>query len=278
MGKTTRRPKRRETKEKSTITFYHFTRPKYLWLICQNGVRKGDIVISASTGFNAVWLTTDPDPMNFNVGGHPSTLEKRLGRIQLEVPKNDPRLKKWSNVAAIYKVDPAIYQSLNLTGGNSAHSWWVYRGKLTHEDFITSYSLWNNRTKQYDQFTTPGDLYQSLTKKGGPVSAVDLLFTQTYPEPETSWPRLRDISGTCSNPACQAPDPGNPNMYECSKCQKIQYCSSHCQKQHWKEHKKLCFDMTNPEDLTKFLDTGTAPFFYEEKEGVNAPNHYVFHK
>ena len=68
---------KKKAQEKSTITFYHFTRPQTVPIILEHGLRRGDVAISRCRGFNAVWLTTDPDPMKLVIGNDPSTFEKR---------------------------------------------------------------------------------------------------------------------------------------------------------------------------------------------------------
>jgi len=55
---------------------------------------------------------------------------------------------------------------------------------------------------------------------------------KTYEEMTVSKPILK-----CGNPSCNY---RYPSMMKCSVCKKEHYCSSECQKIHWKTHKKVC--------------------------------------
>ena len=44
------------------MDYYHFTAREYLPRIAQEGLRKGEVPLTAKLVRNGVWLTTDPDP------------------------------------------------------------------------------------------------------------------------------------------------------------------------------------------------------------------------
>jgi MYND finger len=45
----------------------------------------------------------------------------------------------------------------------------------------------------------------------------------------------------CANLSCTKHETKCKEFYRCSRCKRVSYCSSTCQRQHWKKHKKNCF-------------------------------------
>ncbi|TEB19801.1 hypothetical protein FA13DRAFT_1575775, partial [Coprinellus micaceus] len=41
-------------------------------------------------------------------------------------------------------------------------------------------------------------------------------------------------------PVWHAEKPGQPKLLVCSACKSVRYCSTACQRNHWKQHKSLC--------------------------------------
>ena len=52
---------------------------------------------------------------------------------------------------------------------------------------------------------------------------------------------------TCDGPTCNIKSPSK----RCSRCRTCFYCSTQCQKQHWKEHKLYCFPIGDMKDKSK---------------------------
>ncbi|VDB90041.1 unnamed protein product [Peniophora sp. CBMAI 1063] len=61
----------------------------------------------------------------------------------------------------------------------------------------------------------------------------------------------REKKTTCGNPGCDHEDTSSTPLKACSKCHSIRYCSSACQKAHWKAHKKSCSSFS---DLPLYRD------------------------
>jgi len=62
--------------------------------------------------------------------------------------------------------------------------------------------------------------------------------------------------GQCAN--CKAPKtPSGQSLMRCGNCQGVAYCSTKCQKEHWKKHKRLCDDKKLIRELTIKKDTTT---------------------
>lgn len=126
------------TAEPEVLTFYHFTRGGTLArIVNQNdGLKKGDVPTTPESGFNAVWLTSDPNPENFICRGFPEIeKEKKQVRITVQVPTNDPNLRKWRDVAKDYKIKVVGIQT--TTGCTVAKlrsivlSLWVFVCRMT---------------------------------------------------------------------------------------------------------------------------------------------------
>lgn len=103
------------------MILYHYTSMEALWAIARHGLTRGDVPTSPTTGFNAVWLTDDP-----NGAGHGLAPKKRVLRFEVDLPLDDPNLVKWSNWAQANGVERKWYQTLDRAGGWKAKSWWLY--------------------------------------------------------------------------------------------------------------------------------------------------------
>jgi hypothetical protein len=226
------------TQPQRMLTFYHFTRLLTIGTIYESGLRKGDIPLTLSTGFNAVWLTTDPDPTRFFYVDEANSQMKRAVRIKLQVSANDPNLKSWRDVAAMYKVSPSWYDSLHFSGGQSSEAWWVYRGKISNEAFLSCGVRAVNGS--YTEYAGDNTLFEELMTNHSQVMMQSMLYA-SYPEPETGWPNRRLADRKCANPNCQEDSMARATL-RCARCQGVQYHNKACQKAHWKEHKKNCLD------------------------------------
>lgn len=139
------------------MILYHYTACDRLPAIMAEGLRIGDVPLSAWKGENAVWLTTDTGADGHGLGEHrPLTEEERLAmfhwtgamppegaewsnkreiRITVRM-KSDRRLRKWSTWSR-NKVDPAFRQKMIETGGGKkkADSWFIYFGAIAPDQF-----------------------------------------------------------------------------------------------------------------------------------------------
>jgi hypothetical protein len=243
------------SEKEDILTFYHFTRPVYVPIILSRGLRKGDIPLSQTTGFNAVWLSKDPNHLKALSSWDGDDCEKRNAGFKLQLAASDPNLKKWTDVARMYKMDPGWYRRLNETRGYGADSWWVYRGKITNESF-QSVCLRVEGSESYIEYPPRSDsLLNALLERGYLVTA---LFLEHYPEPETGWPERKICDRKCANPHCRE-GPKVKAAMTCSRCHGVQYHNRACQKQDWKEHKLLCFDITSNEEIVRNLRMRSQP-------------------
>jgi hypothetical protein len=223
------------------ITLYHFTRKQCAMTVINEGIRKGDVPITPTTGFNAVWLFSTPDP-RYLTFAHSTALtdEKRGVRITLMLDSQDPNLKRWTQVAHEYKVEPVWYRALNdgQRHGSDA-TWWLYRGKISQDKFISIGIKQDGiRNLEYTESDVDGAVVSLMTNeqdtRTGPAHArlvMQSMFMQRYPEPETGWPTGKKVDRSCSNPACATT---TKKLLACTGCYSVQYCSKRCQKGHWK--------------------------------------------
>lgn len=107
-------------------TLYHFTRPAYAEQIKELGIIIGDVPTSPTDGFNAPWLTDEPNPtiQNWILG-----TDKDKVRITVSI-KKEKWLRKWSSFATTYGVDPEWYKILDRTGGGGSEHWYIYMGRI----------------------------------------------------------------------------------------------------------------------------------------------------
>lgn len=109
-------------------TLYHFTARLYLPSILRNGINKGDVATAPDHGFNAPWLTTDPE-----FGSQPwdrgSFLDKTEVRLTVEVPEGDQNLWSWPYIAEKYNIDP-IWLATMTHDGVKSNSWFARLGGI----------------------------------------------------------------------------------------------------------------------------------------------------
>ena len=74
------------------LTMYHFTNHFHMPSIENSGLNRGDVATSPFGGYNAVWLTTDPNPeaQGWSNGG----INKTAIRITVDIPDTDAHLIK----------------------------------------------------------------------------------------------------------------------------------------------------------------------------------------
>jgi len=113
-------------------TFYHFTSPDRVELIRQHGILMGDVPLTPTGGFNAPWLTEDPER------GHQrwaagSCEAKGAVRLTVEVPFPHPLLVRWPDLAKREGVEPKWYATLDRVGGGGSENWWVFKGRIPPE-------------------------------------------------------------------------------------------------------------------------------------------------
>jgi hypothetical protein len=133
------------------MIFYHFTAREYLDAIQGEGLTKGDVPLTATTGVNAVWLTTDKNPAGHGLSdGGELTCEmrvayqkcfgvmpregdrfpnKRAVRITVLVSSTDRNLYHWPKWGR-KRLHPQYYEVLNKTGGGKTKTWWLYFGTI----------------------------------------------------------------------------------------------------------------------------------------------------
>lgn len=107
---------------------YHFTCPTRIDSILSEGIWKGDVPITPTTGFNAPWLTENSDP-----GEQDWTMDgtKSQCRIEVFIPDDElHRLKKWTDVCVEYDVPIGWREILNRTGGGGEDEWYIFEGAI----------------------------------------------------------------------------------------------------------------------------------------------------
>jgi len=84
-------------------------------------------------GFNAPWLTSDPEAgsQGWAGGGF-----KTAVRITVQIPDGDDNLYHWPEMAALLKMDPTWYQALHQAGGGGSDDWYVYTGVIPPAWFL----------------------------------------------------------------------------------------------------------------------------------------------
>jgi len=106
------------------ITLYHFTSEMHYQSIQSLGylANNGDVPITGTGGFKALWLTSNPDP-NAQKWEH-STGKNGL-RFEIEFEDDDPGLAKWSDLTRVFHMTQNWQSSLRTAGGDP-DDWYVY--------------------------------------------------------------------------------------------------------------------------------------------------------
>jgi hypothetical protein len=147
------------------MKLYHYTHEDALPSILAEGLTKGDIPVSPTTGRNGVWFTTDPNPEGHGVysGGthcvvtaetawmyrlpdgtpvpvgtplHFADKQKIRIRVEFETSKT-PLLYKWLDLAKEAKIDRDWLRNLHAAAGDDPkpHTWWLWLGVMPPEYF-----------------------------------------------------------------------------------------------------------------------------------------------
>jgi hypothetical protein len=159
------------------LKLYHFTYEGALAAILSEGLTKGDVPLTQTTGVNAVWFTTDPSPDGHGVyaartqivtpeesaalshcfGQHIPAgtvipwVDKHKIRIRVDLETSrTPGLYKWLDFAKAMKIDRDWLKCLHA--GNKPHTWWLWPATMPPERFkaievrseIGNVPLWEN--------------------------------------------------------------------------------------------------------------------------------------
>jgi hypothetical protein len=117
---------------KKPKALYHFTSRYHLKGIMSQGLIRGDVPTSPMEGFNAIWLTSDPDAgaQGWSAG---TVFNKTEVRLTVSVP-DIAKLKHWPSLAKKLSVDPGWYHALDEAGGGGSDNWYVYMGTIPPEN------------------------------------------------------------------------------------------------------------------------------------------------
>lgn len=111
---------------------YHFTSPERLPFILEQGILRGDVPLSPTTGFNSPWLTDD-EGWSRQGWGWGSVEDKGAVRLTVLVPEDDPALIRWRDLATREGVEPRWYETLDRVAHRGSPHWWVYLGRIPPE-------------------------------------------------------------------------------------------------------------------------------------------------
>ena len=124
------------------MLLYHYTAIDFLDSILEHGLNRGLVVMTPrSTGINAVWLTTDPNPAGhgltddrqltpdereliYQIEGNRLSpgakfANKRAIRLTVKLHSKDRALRKWSSWS-VKRIEPSWLTTLNDTGVGSS--------------------------------------------------------------------------------------------------------------------------------------------------------------
>jgi hypothetical protein len=151
-------------KEVAEVKLYHCTSYYNLQCVLREGITRGDVPTGPTSGFNAVWLTKNPEPSvqawsrrqplsddelkaleSMKASGTVRYVETsgiedwELGKIgitlEVAIPSSDPRLIHWSKFARRH-LNPALYRALDETGGGRSRDWYIYRGVVARSRIV----------------------------------------------------------------------------------------------------------------------------------------------
>mgnify|MGYP005822197333 CR=1 FL=1 len=111
--------------------YYHFTSEANLPSIMHSGIWRGDVPISPEGGFQAPWLTINPNPrqQQWTMGG-----AKAGVRLTVEIPDDDDvNTLPWMELARDAETPEWWLDALNQSGGGGQHDWFVFMGVIKPE-------------------------------------------------------------------------------------------------------------------------------------------------
>lgn len=132
------------------MNLYHFTSREHLPSILREGLSRGDVPLTPTTGLNAVWLTSDASPdghglssgeviaadvaarAGVSTGGKGfRTHDKRAVRLLVNIPRGDRRLVRWRPWAR-KNIELNWLAALENAGGGSAkaRTWFLFWGVI----------------------------------------------------------------------------------------------------------------------------------------------------
>ncbi|MAH49978.1 hypothetical protein CMI37_29435 [Candidatus Pacearchaeota archaeon] len=119
-----------------TERLYHFTRQGYVDSILREGITRGDVPTSPMGGYQAPWLTDDP---NAGKQGWVQGGDKTQMRLTVDIPDTwedsegqtySPLdyLWRWRDLAEVEDVEVWWFESLDEAAGGGSEHWYVYKG------------------------------------------------------------------------------------------------------------------------------------------------------
>jgi len=111
--------------------YYHFTSETNLPGIMHSGISRGDVPTSPGGGFQAPWLTGNPNPQQQQwVGATPKTEI----RLTVDIPDDEEdKLWPWLEVAVAMDIPDWWLDALNKAGGGGQADWFVFLGVIKPE-------------------------------------------------------------------------------------------------------------------------------------------------
>jgi hypothetical protein len=179
------------------MLLYHHTGLSRIISILAEGITRGDVPLTPTTGIVAPWLTDDPSPEGHGLSGGEQivltpalrqqikqsmrnspgvqvrgvdidtahsleTEDKRAVRITVKIPRGDRRLVHWPKWAR-KRVDPDWYRILDEEGGGKSDRWWIFLGVIP-PSWITR--IENLRTGEEIPLAGPGEKNATATPAG----------------------------------------------------------------------------------------------------------------
>jgi hypothetical protein len=113
------------------VSYYHFTSEDNLPSIMRSGISRGDVPTSPVGGFQAPWLTLNPNPQqqHWSMGG-----SKTQVRLTVEIPDDEAeKLWPWLELAKEAETPEWWLDALNQSGGGGDAYWLVFLGVIKPE-------------------------------------------------------------------------------------------------------------------------------------------------
>lgn len=117
------------------MKLYHFTSTLQIKFIRDSGALSlGDIPLRQTPNYgedgHAVWLTTEDYAHKCQHGLISHVCDKTEVRFTINLPKDDPKLFKWSEYAKANNMKRDWYAALDNIGAGFADTWWLYKGSI----------------------------------------------------------------------------------------------------------------------------------------------------